>query len=155
MARVRVASCSNARAGEVLTPEAIAFVAHLSRRFLPRLEQLLARRQHVQARYDAGEKLDFLLETQHVREDNWKVRRYSEETADMSRGFGIMVAETSVPQVGPLPVDLLDRRVEITGPVDRKMVINALNSGASVFMADFEDSNAPSWCNPCICENIV
>jgi malate synthase len=105
----------------VLTPEALAFVATLHRAFEPRRRELLARRQAVQARLDAGWLPDFLPETRHVREGDWKV--------------------------APLPADLLDRRVEITGPVDRKMVINALNSGAKTFMADFEDSNSPTWDN--------
>ncbi|KAK9813021.1 hypothetical protein WJX72_007639 [[Myrmecia] bisecta] len=103
----------------ILTPGAVAFVAHLARTYTPRLEELLARRKSIQAYYDEGAKPQFLPETRHVREGNWKV--------------------------APLPHDLQDRRVEITGPVDRKMVINALNSGASVYMADFEDSSAPAW----------
>src|SRR5688572_29624533 len=105
----------------VLTPPALAFVADLAARFTSRVEELLARRAQVQARYDAGERPDFLPETAAVRDSEWTV--------------------------GPLPADLLDRRVEITGPTDRKMIINAFNSGASVFMADFEDSSAPSWDN--------
>ena len=105
----------------ILTPEALAFVAVLQRRFNARRLELLRRRTERQARFDAGERPDFLEETRHIRESDW--------------------------HVAPLPDDLLDRRVEITGPVDRKMVINALNSGASVFMADFEDSNAPTWAN--------
>ncbi len=106
---------------DVLAPEAIAFVAGLARAFAPRIRELLARRRDVQARLDAGERLDFLAETRSVREGSWK---------------------------GPsIPADLADRRVEITGPVDRKMIINALNSGANVFMADFEDANAPTWEN--------
>jgi malate synthase len=105
----------------VLTPEALAFVAGLVREFGGRVEALLERRQEMQARYDAGERPDFLPETAEIRRGDW--------------------------QVAPLPEDLKDRRVEITGPVDRKMIINALNSGASVFMADFEDSNSPTWEN--------
>ena len=105
----------------VLTPEALAFVADLVRTFGARREALLARRREVQARLDAGERFDFLDETADVRAGGWKV--------------------------APLPADLLDRRVEITGPVDRKMVINALNSGANVFMADFEDATSPTWEN--------
>jgi len=105
----------------VLTPEALAFLADLARTFTGAVEDLLARRQQVQARYDAGERPDFLPETHAIRESKWTV--------------------------DPLPADLLDRRVEITGPTDRKMAINALNSGARVFMADFEDANAPSWDN--------
>jgi malate synthase len=105
----------------VLTPEAIAFVAMLQREFNPRREELLARREARKARLDAGELPDFLPETKDVREREWTV--------------------------APIPRDLQDRRVEITGPVDRKMIINALNSGANVFMADFEDSNAPTCAN--------
>jgi malate synthase len=112
-----------ARPGDdaVLTPEALAFVADLARSFAPRIRELLERREAVQARLDAGERLDFLPETRAIREGSWTI--------------------------APLPPDLLDRRVEITGPVDRKMIINALNSGANMFMADFEDSNAPTWSN--------
>ncbi|KAL4427703.1 hypothetical protein ABPG75_001792 [Micractinium tetrahymenae] len=105
----------------ILTPEALQFVAHLARCYTPRVEELLQRRRERQARFDAGAKPDWLPETKHIREGNWKV--------------------------APLPADLLDRRVEITGPTDRKMVINALNSGASVYMPDFEDSNCPTWKN--------
>lgn len=107
--------------GEILTPEALAFVSQLQRAFNPTREALLQRRADRQARLDAGELPDFLPETRHIREGEW--------------------------QVAPAPRDLQDRRVEITGPVERKMMINALNSGARVFMADFEDSNAPSWSN--------
>jgi len=106
---------------EVLTPEALGFVADLVRTFGGRRDELLERRREQQARFDAGERPDFLEETAEVRRGDWTV--------------------------APLPDDLLDRRVEITGPVDRKMIINALNSGANVFMADFEDSNAPTWDN--------
>lgn len=106
---------------EILTPEALAFIAELEGRFGAERERLLGVRQKRQALIDAGEKPDFLPETKAVREADWKI--------------------------APLPHDLLDRRVEITGPVDRKMVINALNSGAKVFMADFEDANCPSWVN--------
>ncbi len=105
----------------ILTPEAVAFVAELHRRFNARRLQLLAARAQRQRRLDAGEKPDFLAETRALRESDWAV--------------------------APLPPDLLDRRVEITGPVERKMIINALNSGAQVFMADFEDSNTPTWAN--------
>ncbi len=105
----------------ILSPEAIGLVAMLERRFGDERRRLLARREEVQARLDAGEKPDFLAETAAVRAADWRV--------------------------APLPDDLLDRRVEITGPVDRKMVINALNSGASVFMADFEDATIPTWSN--------
>lgn len=106
---------------KVLTKEAIAFVADLQRRFNPRREELLAARVERQRRLDAGEKPDFLPETLQIRESDWTV--------------------------APLPQDILDRRVEITGPVDRKMIINALNCGANVFMADFEDASTPSWAN--------
>jgi malate synthase len=105
----------------VLTPEALGFMADLVRKFGPRVGELLARRRERQARLDAGEPFDFLAETAGVRAGDWTV--------------------------ASLPGDLLDRRVEITGPTDRKMVINALNSGASVFMADFEDANSPTWDN--------
>jgi malate synthase len=105
----------------VVTPEAIAFLVELERKFGAERQRLLARRQEVQARLDAGWKPDFLPETKAIRDADWTV--------------------------APLPKDLLDRRVEITGPTDRKMVINALNSGSSVFMADFEDANTPSWSN--------
>ncbi len=105
----------------ILTAESLAFVALLERTFGPRRRELLARRKVVQAQYDAGGLPDFLAETAAIRAADWKV--------------------------AAIPADLLDRRVEITGPVDRKMVINALNSGASVFMADFEDANAPTWDN--------
>jgi malate synthase len=106
---------------EVLTPEAASFLIRLAREFEPRRQELLARRCDGQHEIDAGHLPDFLPDTAHIREGHWRV--------------------------GPIPKDLLDRRVEITGPVDRKMVINALNSGANVFMADFEDSNSPTWQN--------
>jgi malate synthase len=105
----------------ILTPEALAFVAKLTRAFRPRRNELLQKRVERQQQIDSGIMPDFLPETAHIRESDW--------------------------QVASIPADLLDRRVEITGPTDRKMVINALNSGASVFMADFEDSNAPTWAN--------
>ena len=106
---------------EILTPEAMQFVAELARRFRPRVEELLARRVERQAEIDGGKLPDFLPQTKEIRESDWTV--------------------------GSIPADLNDRRVEITGPVDRKMVINALNSGAKVFMADFEDSLTPTWDN--------
>jgi malate synthase len=105
----------------ILTPEALSFVGELAGSFYDRVEHILSKRVEQQAAYDRGELPDFLPETQQIREGDWTVL--------------------------PLPKDLLDRRVEITGPVDRKMIINALNSGASVFMADFEDSCAPTWQN--------
>jgi malate synthase len=107
--------------GEILTPEAISFVAKLAREFADTRESLLKKRAERQILLNAGELPDFLPETAHIRAGDWKV--------------------------APLPSDLQDRRVEITGPVDRKMVINALNCGAKVFMADFEDSNTPTWNN--------
>ena len=105
----------------ILTPAAIGFVEDLTRRFRPRIDELLERRRETQARFNAGARPDFLAETAAVRSGDWKV--------------------------GAIPADLQDRRVEITGPVDRKMIINALNSGAKVFMADFEDANSPTWEN--------
>ena len=111
----------SARERAVLTPECVAFVGDLVRRYGSRVTELLAARAARQARYDAGERPGFLPETKAIRESSWRV--------------------------APLPVDLADRRVEITGPVERKMIINALNSGASVFMADFEDSTSPTWPN--------
>jgi malate synthase len=118
---VAVAALPDPAFQSVLTPEALAFLAGLERRFGPERLRLLAARRERQTRLDAGEKPDFLPETAHIRAGDWRV--------------------------APLPGDLLDRRVEITGPVDRKMVINALNSGASCYMADFEDSTAPTWAN--------
>src|SRR6266576_5124192 len=111
------------QAGErILTPEALAFVAELQRTFSPIRLELLAARAERQDRITAGELPDFLEETRAIRSDpDWRV--------------------------SPPPPDLRDRRVEITGPVDRKMVINALNSGAKMFMADFEDSNSTTWRN--------
>src|SRR5438105_3116310 len=106
---------------EILTPETLDFVAKLHREFEPRRQELLARRAARQKDFDAGRFPDFLPHTKQVRESQWKVAAQ--------------------------PKDLLDRRVEITGPTDRKMVINALNSGASTFMADFEDANCPTWHN--------
>ena len=105
----------------VLAPEALAFLAGLHRRFDPARRALLARRAERQAGFDAGALPDFLPETRALRESDW--------------------------QVAPIPAALQHRRVEITGPVDRKMIINALNSGAQVFMADFEDSTAPTFAN--------
>jgi malate synthase len=106
---------------QILTAEALAFVAKLHRQFEARRQQLLAARAQRQKQFDAGVLPDFLADTESVRESDWKV--------------------------GAQPKDLLDRRVEITGPTDRKMVINALNCGASTFMADFEDANCPTWDN--------
>ena len=105
----------------VVTPAALSFVAKLHRAFESRRQELLARRAARQREFDAGELPDFLPETAQVRKGDWTISRQ--------------------------PKDMLDRRVEITGPTDRKMVINALNSGASTFMADFEDANCPTWAN--------
>lgn len=107
--------------GEILTPEALAFVAELVERFEPRRQELLKRRQQRWDELKAGRLPDFDPATAHIRAGDW--------------------------QVAPAPADFRNRRTEITGPVDRKMVINALNSGAQVFMADFEDANAPLWDN--------
>src|SRR6266851_7803173 len=106
---------------DILTEEALHFIADLHRRFDPRRQDLLARRAARQKEFDRGKLPDFLPDTQKTREQEWRV--------------------------APQPKDLLDRRVELTGPTDRKMVINALNSGASTFMADFEDANCPTWHN--------
>jgi malate synthase len=106
---------------QILTPEALAFVAKLHRQFEARRQELLARRAARQKEFDAGKLPDFLAETKKIRDAEW--------------------------QIAPQPTDMLDRRVEITGPTDRKMVINALNCGASTFMADFEDANCPTWFN--------
>ncbi len=106
---------------DILSPQALAFVAKLARKFEARRRELMALRAQRQAEFDAGKLPNFLPDTQHLREAAWTV--------------------------APVPRDLQDRRVEITGPTDRKMVINALNSGASVFVADFEDAHTPTWDN--------
>ena len=106
---------------EILTPLIVSFLRELDARFDGERRLLLARRAERQRIFDGGALPDFLQETESVRAGNWRV--------------------------APIPADILDRRVEITGPTDRKMVINALNSGAKVFMADFEDSTAPTWSN--------
>src|SRR6184192_1270723 len=106
---------------DILSPGALEFVGALARRFEPERRRLLERRVARQQELDAGRLPDFLPETRSIREREWTV--------------------------APIRPDLTDRRVEITGPVDRKMMINALNSGANVFMADFEDANAPTWEN--------
>jgi len=121
LAGVCVKGVPHPAAQSVLTPEALNFVAQLARKHTAAVHELLARRRTVQARFDAGQKPHFLPQTRSVRDGSWKV--------------------------SPLPADLQDRRVEITGPTDAKMVINALNSGASLYMADFEDSNCPTWAN--------
>jgi malate synthase len=119
--QVKLKGPVSGRAAEVLTPEALEFVASLQREFGGRRLELLKARDERQARLDAGESPDFLPGTKAMRESDWKV--------------------------APAATDLEDRRVEITGPTDRKMLINALNSGARVFMADFEDANTPTWAN--------
>ena len=109
------------RVDDVLTADAVSFLTDLEREFGERRRELLARRAERLARLAGGELPDFLPETAPVREGDWRI--------------------------APFPEEIADRRVEITGPVDRKMVINALNSGAKVFMADFEDANSPTWEN--------
>ncbi|HMD49312.1 MAG TPA: hypothetical protein VKG79_09450, partial [Bryobacteraceae bacterium] len=109
------------RHAEILSKQAVEFLASLATTFEPRRQELLARRKVRQQQLDAGAMPDFLPETASIRAKEWTV--------------------------APIPKDLQDRRVEITGPVDRKMIINALNSGSSVFMADFEDANSPTWAN--------
>ena len=104
---------------DLLTPAALGFLVDLQRTFEPQRQARLAARRQRQARFDAGELPDFRADTRAIREGDWTV--------------------------APVPAALLDRRVEITGPVDPKMVINALNSGASCYMADFEDSTCPPW----------
>ncbi|PQD93659.1 malate synthase A [Pradoshia eiseniae] len=106
---------------EILTPKALEFIEQLERHFGPRRKDLLEKRAERQKEIDAGKLPDFLKETEHIRSSDWTI--------------------------ASLPKDLEDRRVEITGPVERKMVINALNSGAKCFMADFEDANSPTWNN--------
>ncbi|MDQ2861503.1 MAG: malate synthase A [Pseudomonadota bacterium] len=118
---VEVLGAAHGRAAEILTPEALEFLAGLHRRFDRRRRELLAARAERQTRFDAGERPNFLKETQAIRDGDWTV--------------------------APIPADLMDRRVEITGPTDRKMIINALNSGAKVFMADFEDATSPTFAN--------
>jgi malate synthase len=105
----------------ILTADALALVAKLHRTFEARRQELLAARVERTKRLDAGERPDFLPQTKGIREGDWTI--------------------------APIPADLQCRRVEITGPVERKMIINALNSGADSYMTDFEDSNAPNWDN--------
>jgi malate synthase len=109
------------RFDEILTTDALLFIADLHKRFDATRKRLLSLRAERQRKFNAGETPDFLPETKHIREGAWTV--------------------------GKIPADLLDRRVEITGPTDRKMVVNALNCGAKVFMTDFEDANSPTWAN--------
>ena len=118
---VEIQGPTSADVERVLTPEALQFVVDLHHEFSERRQALLQRRTERQAALDRGEMPDFLPETAEIREAEW--------------------------QVSPAPADLQDRRVEITGPVERKMMINALNSGAKVFMADFEDALSPTWDN--------
>jgi malate synthase len=120
-ARVELRGAIERAFEEILTPSALEFVAELDQEFGPRREELLQARVERRQRLRDGEMLDFLLETRDVRESDW--------------------------HVAPVPADMQQRWVEITGPTDRKMMINALNSGADGFMADFEDANAPTWEN--------
>jgi malate synthase len=118
---VAISAAVTAAFAEILSPEALSFVAKLHRKFESRRQELLAARAARQKEFDQGKLPDFLPQTKSVRESDWAV--------------------------APQPKDMLDRRVEITGPTDRKMVINALNCGAATFMADFEDANCPTWHN--------
>src|SRR5881227_1651388 len=118
---IRVAGRVTTEFAQILSEPALEFIAQLHREFEPRRQELLARRAARQKEFDAGKRPDFLPETKSIRESNWRIAAQ--------------------------PKDMLDRRVEITGPTDRKMVINALNCGASTFMADFEDANCPTWHN--------
>ena len=121
MENIRLLTTPSAASAAVLSPEALDFIAHLQREFNPAREDLLRRRAERQAQLDAGALFDFPSETQSLRADEWTV--------------------------APAPADLERRHVEITGPTERKMMINALNSGADVFMADFEDALSPTWGN--------
>src|SRR3989449_620592 len=118
---IRVLTTPPSGCAEILDPPALQFLGALARRFEPERQRRLARRRERQQELDAGRLPDFLPETKEIRDRDWTV--------------------------APIRPDLTDRRVEITGPVERKMMINALNSGANVFMADFEDANAPTWEN--------
>ncbi len=119
--RLEVGGPLGERFDEILSPAALDFVATLCDAFRPRIESLLAHRRQLQLGYDRGDRPRFRDDTREIRESEWRVAE--------------------------IPKDLRDRRVEITGPVSRKMVINALNSGANMFMADFEDATAPTWHN--------
>src|SRR5687767_3219583 len=121
MTSIQVSGPEVDRSGEVLTPEALAFLADLQRLFGARRDELLAARRTRRERIAAGERPDFLDATEEIRNGDWRV--------------------------APAPRDLRDRRVEITGPTSRKMAINALNSGARVWLADLEDANTPHWRN--------
>lgn len=118
---VQISGAITAQVEDVLTTAALAFVADLHRKFNARRVELVAKRTERQAAIDAGQLPDFLPETADIRAGDW--------------------------QVAPAPADIDDRRVEITGPTERKMMINALNSGAKIFMADFEDALSPTWAN--------
>jgi len=120
-AGVQIGAPVSSEFAEILTPDALALVVKLHRQFESRRQELLAKRVERQKQIDAGKLPDFLPETRNIREGSWTI--------------------------APLPKDLECRRVEITGPVERKMIINALNSGADAYMTDFEDSNAPNWFN--------
>jgi malate synthase len=120
-AGLQITSPVNAAYATILTPAALEFFVSLAREFEPRRQSLLAARVIRQQEFDQGKLPDFLNETKHIRDSAWTV--------------------------APCPADIQDRRVEITGPTDRKMVINALNCGANTFMADFEDANCPTWHN--------
>jgi malate synthase len=119
--KIEIAGTAGAGYSDILTPQALAFVGRLARRFEGRRRELMAARARRQLEFDAGKLPDFLPETAAIRSGAWNI--------------------------GTVPADLQDRRVEITGPTNRKMIIGALNCGAGVFMADFEDSNAPTWAN--------
>src|SRR2546429_4883181 len=116
--RVEVSPTVEGRGAEVFSAEALEFISDLHRRYNPARRDLVAGRVERQARVDRGKSLDFPKQNPRIREDSWTI--------------------------APVPADLIDRRVEITGPTDRKMMINALNSGAKTFMADFEDANTPA-----------
>src|SRR6266700_1435673 len=118
---IRVLTAPPSGCAEILEPAALQFLGALARRFEPERQRRLVRRRERQQELDAGRLPDFLPDTKEIRDRDWTV--------------------------APIRPDLTDRRVEITGPVERKMMINALNSGANVFMADFEDANAPTWEN--------
>ncbi|NBR12780.1 MAG: malate synthase A, partial [Alphaproteobacteria bacterium] len=119
MTAIKVTGALKPRYDEILSADALAFLEALHKKFNATRLALLDARQERQKNFDKGALPDFLAETKSVREGSWTV--------------------------APLPTDLLDRRVEITGPVDKKMIINALNSGARVFMTDFEDASSPTW----------
>ncbi len=119
--RIEISDLGAKEWSAILSPDAMNFIGEMAHAFNGRRLELLSRRRDRQREFDNGAKPDFLPETAAIREGSWRV--------------------------APIPADLTDRRVEITGPVERKMIINALNSGANVFMADFEDSNSPTWSN--------